>query len=43
LAFKRSKRRFIGFELSTTYYETIIKRLAFENKQTRMEDFMREN
>lgn len=43
LAFKRSKRRFIGFELSTAYYETIIKRLDFEKKQRSMADFMRDN
>lgn len=43
IAFKRSKRRFIGFELSTPYYETIIKRLNEENKQITMLDFIEQS
>jgi len=37
IAFKRLNRRFIGFETSPVYYKTIIKRLKFENSQTRLE------
>lgn len=38
IAAKRLNRRYLGFELSETYYQTIIKRLEFEKKQKKLCD-----
>jgi site-specific DNA-methyltransferase (adenine-specific) len=39
VSFKRTNRKYVGFEISQEYYKIILKKLEYENKQNKLEDW----